>query len=113
MTLNGLTKNFDEIRDQLTLPENLAKILVNFFYSFLICVCVVSMIGILALLCCKKTNFRYAVYFGCIFFFIFGAFSFIVAILFSYIGPTLTWTCNFLDVALESKAGFYSIIMLI
>lgn len=112
-TLTSMTLNFDNIRNNLSLPENLAKILVNFFYSFLICVCATSLIGIIGLMCCRKLRFKYAIYVACIFFFVFGAFSFLAAVLFSYIVPTLNWTCNFLDTALETKAGFVSIFIII
>ncbi len=105
-TLTSMTSNFDNIRNNLSLPENLAKILVNFFYSLLICVCLTSLIGIIGLMCCRKIKFKYAIYVACVFFFIFGAFSFLAAVLFSYIVPTLNWTCNFLDTATESKYGF-------
>ena len=112
-TLSGMTSNFDRIRDNLSLPDNLAKILVNFFYSFLICVCATSLIGIIGLMCCKKLNFKYAIYVSCVFFFAFGAFSFLGAVLFSYLVPTLNWTCNFLDTALESRVGFISTYLII
>ena len=112
-TLTSLTTNFDNLRHNLSLPDNLGKIMVNFFYSFLICVCVVSNIGVFGIMCCKKLHFRYAIYVSCVFFFVFGAFAFLFAVLFSYLVPTLNWTCNFLDTALESKTGFVGKIIII
>ena len=105
-TLNDLSSNFDTLRNTLSLPPDFGKIMVYFIYSFLICICIVSAIGAFGIICCKKLHFKYVIYIGCIFFFVFGVFAFLFSILFSYLVPTLNWTCNFLDTALESKTGF-------
>lgn len=76
------------------------------FYGFLICFSFFTMVGVLLTVCCDKPGCRHLMYFSCIFLFIGALLAFFVAVLFSFFVPFFTWTCDYINTAVSSDAGF-------
>jgi hypothetical protein len=78
------------------------------FYGFLIFFSFLSLLGALLMACCDKTGCRHLMYFACVFLFLAGLLTFIIAVMFSILVPFFTWTCSYVSVAVGSSAGFSS-----
>ena len=115
ITINNLIADVNKMDDNLgsflsilKTPGTYGNVGMQGFYGFLIGFSFFSLLGVLLMACCDKTGCRHLVYLSCIFLFLGGLLTFIIAVMFSIMVPFFTWTCSYLDVAVSSPAGFSS-----
>jgi len=79
---------------------------VQIYYSLVIGLTVLSLLGAVIMTFCEKYRCRYLIYFTCFFIVLIALIGFFISIVLSIILPVTSWTCDYLEVALASQAGF-------
>lgn len=110
--VKSMDKSFGNFLSVLSAPGAYGNMGMQGFYGFMIAFSFFALIGVLLTVCCDKPGCRHMMYCSCIFLFIGAFLAFMVAILFSFLVPFFTWTCDYLNVALSSKVGFEGTIIL-
>jgi len=106
--VNTMDSSLSSFLSMLSLGSRFGNTGMMGFYGFLIAFSLFSLIGVILTCCCDKPGCRNLMYFSCAFLFLAGLATFIIAVLFSFLVPVFTWTCDYLTVALSSSAGFQS-----
>lgn len=114
-TINNLITNVKDMDSglgtylsYLNYPGSYGNIGMQGFYGFLIAFSFFALLGVLLTVCCDKAGCRHLMYFSCIFLFIGALFAFLIAVLFSFLVPLFTWTCQYLNTTVSSAANFQS-----
>lgn len=104
--IDGMDSSFGSMIGLLSMPGSFGDMGMQGFYGFLIAFSFFALLGALLTACCNKPGCRYLMYFACIFLFLGGLLSLLLSVLFSFLVPTFTWTCAYLDTTLADSAGF-------
>lgn len=79
---------------------------VQIYYSAVIGIASLALLGAILMAFCQKYKCRYLMYMMCLFMVLFAIVGFLVSTIFSIIIPVVSWTCDYLDVGMKDSVGF-------
>jgi len=82
---------------------------IQLFYGIMIGICIMVLFGALLILLCDKGGCRYIMYIFCFFMLLIGLIGFLITTLISVSIPLVSWTCDYMKVAMSDKDNFYCI----
>lgn len=76
------------------------------YYGGVLAVILIAFLGAICMTFCGRYKCRYLLYFACILMLLVAGLGFFLSTLFSTMLPIMSWTCDFLDVALTDQSNF-------
>jgi hypothetical protein len=107
--VNSMDSSLSTFLSLLNMPAKFGSLGLSGFYAFLVGFSSFALLGVILMCCCDKPGCRNLMYFSCVFLFLGALIAFFVAVIFSFLVPVFTWTCDFLTVASANSTGFQSI----
>jgi archaellum biogenesis protein FlaJ (TadC family) len=79
---------------------------IKIFYSTIIGLCTLSILGALLMCVCDRPKCRYLMYFACFFLVVVSLVGLLVTTVVSVLLPPMEWGCQFLNYAMQGKTQF-------